>query len=100
MPISEDWDLQFALSHARRSANGNKIEQTMFGVDALYLFSRSDIRPFVSLGLGGQRDKQSLNQRDRSTTSPYVSAGLGLQYMFTENLGVQADFRRVEGYHA
>ena len=51
MPLSDDIDLQLGISHARRSANGNKIEQTLFSADALYLFSRSDIRPFVSLGL-------------------------------------------------
>ncbi len=77
---------------------GNKIEQTLFGVDALYLFSRSEIRPFVSIGLGAQRDKRTHVLGDRSGTSPYLSAGLGLQWMFTPNLGLQADFRRVEGY--
>ncbi len=98
MPIADDWDLQFALSQARRSANGNKIEQTLFGVDALYMFSRSDIRPFVSVGVGGQYDKRSLNATDTNKTSPYLSAGLGVQWMFTRNLGIQADFRRVEGF--
>ena len=98
MPVSEDFDLQFGLSQARRSANGNKVEQTLFGVDALYMFSRSDIRPFVSLGVGGEYDKRSLFGNSTAKTSPYLSAGLGVQWMFTENLGLQADFRRTEGF--
>lgn len=98
MPIAQEWDLQFAISHARHSEGRSRIEQTLFGVEALYLFSRSDIRPFGSIGLGAQRDKRTHVIGDRSGTSPYLSAGLGLQWMFAPNLGVQADFRRVEGF--
>jgi OmpA-OmpF porin, OOP family len=98
MPITPELDLQFAISHARRSEGSSKIEQTLLGVDALYLFSRSEIRPFVSIGLGAQRDKRTHVIGNRSGTSPYASAGLGVQWMFTPNLGVQADFRLVEGF--
>ncbi|MBL8301440.1 MAG: OmpA family protein [Ideonella sp.] len=98
MPLSDDIDLQLGISHARRSANGNKVEQTLFSADALYMFSRSDIRPFVSLGLGAERDRRSLALGTTSATSPYLSAGVGVQWMFADNFGLQADYRRVEGF--
>lgn len=98
MPLTEDFDLQFAISHARRSQTGNKLEQTLFGVDGLYLFSRSDLRPFVSLGFGAERDQRKLGLTDTSSTSPYLSAGIGVQWMFSDNFGLQADYRRVEGF--
>ena len=98
MPLSEDFDLQLGISHARRSAEGKKYEQTLFSADALYLFSRSDVRPFVSLGIGAERDKRSLLTSTTTGTSPYLSAGIGLQWMFADNIGLQADYRRVEGF--
>ncbi|WP_418315760.1 OmpA family protein [Piscinibacter sakaiensis] len=98
VPMSEDWDLQLALSHARRSANGQKVQQTMLGADALYMFSRSDIRPFISFGIGAEYDQRDLRTGSTKGTSPYLSAGLGVQWMFTPSLGLQADFRRTEGY--
>lgn len=98
MPIADDWDLQLALSHARRSANGQKVQQTMLGADALYMFSRSDIRPFISVGIGAEYDKRDLLIGSTSGTSPYLSAGVGLQWKFSPTLGLQADFRRTEGF--
>ena len=98
MPLTDDFDLQFAISQARRSANGSKVEQTLFGADALYMFSRGDLRPFVSLGFGGQRDVRTNPLGETSGTSPYLSAGLGVQWMFAPNFGLQADYRRVEGF--
>lgn len=98
MPVSDDWDVQLGVSHARRSSNGNKVQQTLLGADALYLFSRSDIRPFISLGLGAERDRRNLGVIETSGTSPYLSAGLGLQWMVTDNLGLQVDYRRTEGF--
>jgi OmpA-OmpF porin, OOP family len=99
MPLWEDVDLQLGISHARRSADGGKkLEQTLFSADALYLFSRSDFRPFVSVGLGAQRDKRTLALGTTTGTSPYLSAGIGVQWMFADNIGLQADYRRVEGF--
>ena len=98
MPLTEDFDLQLAISQARRSANGNEISQTSFGADALYMFSRSDLRPFVSLGFGGQRDDVTVPRGQIKGSSPYLSAGVGVQYMFSPNFGLQADYRRVEAF--
>lgn len=97
MPLWEDFDLQVGIGHATRSEAGSKVQQTLFSADALYLFSRSDLRPFVSIGLGAERDKLT-GVRTITGTSPYLSAGVGLQWMFTPSLGLQADYRRVEGF--
>ena len=98
MPLMEDIDLQLGISHGSKSNNGNKYQQTLFSADGLYLFSRDDIRPFVSVGLGVQRDKRNLGLRETTGTAPYLSAGVGLQWKITPSLGLQADFKRVEGF--
>lgn len=97
-PIARDWDLQFTASHARRSASNNKIEQTLGGIEALFLFSRSELQPFVSFGVGAEYDERRRAGVKTSATSPFASVGVGVRYMFNPSLGVQLDYRRVQGF--
>lgn len=97
-PIARDWDLQFTGSYARRSASGATVEQMLGGVEALFLFSRSELQPFVSFGVGAEYDERRRGGVKTSGTAPFVSAGLGVRYMFNPNLGVQLDYRRVQGF--
>jgi OmpA-OmpF porin, OOP family len=97
-PIANDWDLQLDASHVRRSVTGRKIEQSLLGVEALFLFSRSELQPFVSFGVGAERDARSLGAVKKSGTAPFASVGLGVRWMFDNNLGVQLDYRRVQGF--
>jgi OOP family OmpA-OmpF porin len=104
-PLSPNLDLQFGANYARSKDGNDKYNQTLFGADVLYLFGQNRLRPFVLGGIGAERDKLSLAPGaalptgfSRSKTSPYINAGLGVQYRFTDNLGLQADIRRVEGF--
>jgi OOP family OmpA-OmpF porin len=62
------------------------------------MFSRSNFRPFLLLGIGAERDKFSNNVGSRSGTNPYITAGLGFQAQLSERWNVQADYRTVQGH--
>jgi OmpA-OmpF porin, OOP family len=99
-PISPAWDIQFGPTHARQRFNGVRYQQDTFGVDALFMFSRARFKPFVLLGGGAEYDKVNIYSRsiERDTTSPYVNAGLGFQFAFSDQWGMQADVRRAHSY--
>lgn len=96
--ISPDWDLQFGSSYGRQNNAGNRYRQTTLGADALYMLSRQDLRPFLLLGAGAQYDRADTALGQKSGTSPYLNAGIGLQYSFTDQFAIQADLRRVHGF--
>jgi OOP family OmpA-OmpF porin len=102
--LSEHWDIQIGAGHARADEDtgipgvGGKYKQTLVGVDALYMFSRDKFRPFVLAGAGVARnelDYTNIDLGDDSKNSPFVNVGLGAQYLFTDNFGLQADVRHV-----
>ena len=97
-PVSEYWDIQMGVTAARSRNDTNSYRQSTLGVDALYLFSRSTIRPFVLIGAGLERDKASSLTSTQTHNAGFVNAGLGLQVQFTDQFGMQADYRRVEGF--
>lgn len=96
-PTSPNWDIQFGVTGSRVRDGGNRYEQTTLGADALYLFSRDRFRPFVLIGAGAERDRISGAGGSASKTSPYVSAGFGMQYSFNDQWSTQIDLRRVHG---
>lgn len=97
-PLSEDWDIQIGTKYGRQNANQMKYQQNMLGVDALYMFSRSALRPFVFAGLGGQQDRLNTPLGERSGYAPYVNAGIGIQAVLNDQWALQLDFRREHGY--
>ena len=94
--ISPSWDIQFGPTSSRQRFNGVRYQQSTLGIDALYMFSRSNFRPFVLLGAGAEYDKVGIYSRgiEHDRTSPYVTAGLGFQLAFNDRWGMQADIRR------
>ncbi len=101
--ISEHWDIQVGLSH---NSAGNDFEgvsgkyrQTLFGVDALYLFSRDKFRPFLLAGVGAARNNIDYSVAGTDIggkkTSWMANVGFGAQYLFNESFGLQADLRHV-----
>ena len=96
--VSDDFDVQLLANHARRSEAGNKIQQTLLGVEGLYLFSRGELQPFLSFGVGAERDRRNLAAVQTSSTSPYASVGVGARWMLSNTFGLQLDYRRVEGF--
>ena len=95
-PISESWDIQFGTKYARSRDDGVHYQQNLLGVDALYMFSRKDIRPFVLVGAGYQEDRLSSVLGKTSGYAPYANAGLGVQISLNDQWSMQADFRRVK----
>lgn len=101
--LSEHWDVQLGAGHARADSDfpntTGKFKQTLFGVDALYMFSRDRFRPFLLAGLGLAKNDvdYQVNGIDRGDdkTSWMVNAGLGAQFMVNEVFGIQADVRHV-----
>lgn len=96
-PISDNWDFQIGGSHTRIKQSAGRYEQDILGMDWLYMFSRDAFRPFLLVGLGAERDKISRTLASSNKTSPYLAAGLGFQYDFSDHWGTQLDYRRVHG---
>ena len=95
-PVSQLFDIQFGGTYVRADDNGSKYKQTTLGIDTLLMFSRSNFRPFLLLGIGAERDKTN-GRVNASQTSPYVTAGLGFQAQLSDRWAVQADYRTVQG---
>jgi OOP family OmpA-OmpF porin len=102
--ISEHWDVQVGASYAEADEDtnipgaGGDYKQTLFGVDALYMFSRDKFRPFLLAGLGVARNKldySGIGLSHDSKTSWMANVGAGFQYHFNEVVGLQADIRHV-----
>lgn len=101
--LSESWDIQAGLGYNRAGEDtglagaGGRYKQTTLGVDALYMFSRSNFRPFLLAGIGAARnnvDYSGIPTLDnKSRTSWLANVGLGAQYLFSDSFGLQADLR-------
>ena len=92
--ISEHWDLQLGGSYASVDGNANgKYKQTLLGADALYMFSRDKLRPFLLVGVGYAHNKTDVP--DGSKDSLMGNIGAGVQYLVNDNFGLQADLREV-----
>lgn len=93
--VSPLWDIQLGATHARASDGAYNYRQTLVGVDALLMLSRKAFRPFLLVGVGGERDNESNPIRHATGWSPYYTAGIGFQASLTDQLALQADVREV-----
>ena len=101
--LSPSWDLQGGLGYNRASEStniagaGGRYKQTTLGLDALYMFSRSNFRPFLLAGLGAARNNVDYSNiatlQNKSRTSWLGNLGLGAQYLFNDSFALQADVR-------
>jgi OOP family OmpA-OmpF porin len=92
--INEKWDFQLGGSYA--SIDGDqtgKYKQTLLGVDALYMFNRDKLRPFLLVGLGYARNK--VDYMGGTDNSWMANVGAGVQYLVNDTVGLQADVRQV-----
>ncbi|WP_230408583.1 OmpA family protein [Undibacterium flavidum] len=96
--INPSWDIQLGGITARTKEAGTTYKQNLLSVDALYMQSREAVHPFLLFSAGGQQDKFSKGSSDKSKTSPFLGAGIGLQAQLTEQLSLQADVRRNMAY--
>ncbi|QJE02997.1 OmpA family protein [Massilia forsythiae] len=95
-PVHPLWDIQIGATHARASDGPYDYRQTLVGVDALLMLSRQNFRPFLLLGVGGERDHVSNPIRKVSGWSPYATAGVGFQVGLNDRWSLQADVRAVK----
>jgi len=104
--INENWDVQVELNHAKADEDSShyqngRYRQTLLGVDALYFFSRDKFRPFLMAGVGAAYNTMNYNgnaptpDANGHNYSLMANVGLGAQYLFTDNIGLQADLRQV-----
>ena len=108
--LSPSWDLQGGLGYNTSRADGGRLDadttipggsgrykQYTLGLDALYMFSRSNFRPFLLAGVGAARNNVDYTipgvPTNGSKTSWLGNLGLGAQYLFNDNFGLQADLR-------
>ena len=101
--LSPSWDLQGGLGYNRASENtgiagaSGSYKQTTLGLDALYMFSRSNFRPFLLAGAGAVRNKIGYDYpgvAGRSSKTTWLgNVGFGAQYLFNDTFGIQADLR-------
>ncbi len=102
--LSPSWDIQGGLGYNRASEDlnlgigeGGRYKQTTLGLDALYMFSRENFRPFLLAGLGAARNNVDYSipgyDVDGKKTSWLANVGLGAQYLFNDSFGLQADLR-------
>jgi OOP family OmpA-OmpF porin len=98
-PINPWLDIQLGLSQARASTdNSGDMWQTLLGVDAVWMLSRTQWRPYLLLGIGGEHDHVSFPGLGlRKDTSWYYQGGVGLMYAIDDRWSVQADARWVRG---
>lgn len=95
--LSPRWDMQIGMTHARTSSGSLSYAQSTLGIDALYMFTRDTIRPFLLIGAGLQHDNAHFVFGGESSTRPYISAGLGLQADVNDRVTIQADVRHLHG---
>ncbi len=101
--LSPSWDFQGGLGYNRATEDtgiagaSGKYKQTTLGLDALYMFSRSNFRPFLLAGVGAARNKLDYDYAGaagrRTKTSWLGNVGFGAQYLFSDSFGFQADLR-------
>ena len=103
--LSPRWDLQGGVGYNTAGESGiaggdGRYKQTTLGLDALYMLSREQFRPFVLIGAGIARNKLQYsipapnNGLSDSKTSWMANVGLGAQYLINDRFGLQADVRQ------
>jgi OOP family OmpA-OmpF porin len=103
--LSPSWDIQGGLGYNTSNENGiagasGRYKQTTLGLDALYMFSREQLRPFMLVGAGVARNKLDYSipapndGLSDTKTGWMANVGLGAQYLVNDTFGLQADVRQ------
>lgn len=92
------FDFQVGGSYARASGNDVRYQQSLLGVDGRFFVDRDRIRPFLELGAGAENDRRNIPNHANSRTSPYASAGIGVQYNVSDQFAAELEYKRVVGF--
>lgn len=100
--INQDFDVQIGLTHGSFNENtltstGGNFQQTLLSAEALHFFSRDKLRPFLLAGVGLANNHVNYKnaQFGGNNTSLMADLGAGVQYLFNDNIGIQADVKQV-----
>jgi OOP family OmpA-OmpF porin len=96
--INSWFDFQVGGSYARVRGDDARYQQSTIGVDGRFFVDRDRIRPFVELGVGAENDRRNLPNHANSRTSPYASAGVGVQYIISDQWAAEAEYKKVFGF--
>jgi OOP family OmpA-OmpF porin len=95
-PVHPMWDIQIGATEARTENDLTDYRQTVVGVDALLMLSRKQIRPFLLIGVGGERDRATRPGFKASGWSPYYTGGVGVQASLNDRWSLQVDARAMK----
>ena len=96
--INKYFDVQVGGSYARARGENIRYQQAMIGIDGRYFVTRDRIRPFLEVGIGAQNDRRNIPNFQNSRTSPYAAAGAGVQFLVTDQLAAELEYRKVFGF--
>lgn len=95
---SPTWDVQMGIAATRAPDTIPRARQMTLGVDGLYMLSGGNVRPFLLIGAGVQRDEVELATGNKAQNAPFLGAGLGVQMGINDQWGLQLDMRRNHSY--
>jgi OOP family OmpA-OmpF porin len=98
MPVHQNWDLQVGLTGANSYDGPVSYHQTVLSIDALYMMSRENVRPYIVFGVGSEHDKLGNPVLTANKGALNASLGAGLQVGINDRWSLQADLRDVHGF--
>ncbi len=96
--INQYFDVRVGGSYARADDQNTRYQQALGGIDGLFFLSRDRLRPFVSVGVGAENDRRNIPNHQNSRTSPYASAGVGVQYAISDQFAAELEYKKVFGF--
>ncbi len=93
--INQWFDVQVGGSYARVRGDDVRYQQSTIGIDGRVFADRDRFRPFLELGVGAENDRRNIPNRQNSRTSPYASAGIGVQYVISDQWAAEAEYKKV-----
>jgi OOP family OmpA-OmpF porin len=96
--INQYFDVQVGGSYARVRGDDTRYQQSTVGIDGRFFIDRDRIRPFLEVGAGAENDRRNIPNRQNSRTSPYASAGAGIQYIISDQWATELEYKKVFGF--
>ncbi len=96
--LNQYFDVRVGGSYARADSENVRYQQAQAGIEGLLFLTRDRFRPFVSVGVGAENDRRNLPNRQNSRTSPYAAAGIGVQYVISDQWGAEIEYKKVFGF--
>ncbi len=100
-----DWfDVRVGGSYARArgESEGVRFQQSTAGINGLFFPTRGSsnfpLKPFIDIGIGAENDRRNIPNRQNSRTSPFASAGVGVQYAISDQFAAELEYKKTFGF--